>query len=191
MALPLEITFHNMERSDAVEARVREKVDYLAKLADRLTGCRVTVEAPHRHHQKGNTYQVRILLDMPQGQVIVSRDPGDANAHKDVFVAIRDAFDAAERQLKERREKLRGDVKTHEVPVQGRIGRLFPMQDYGFILTNDGREIYFHRNAVIGAAFDDLEPGRPVELVIFVGDGVAGPHASTVKPISAMSYRPQ
>ncbi|MGI9476745.1 MAG: HPF/RaiA family ribosome-associated protein [Hyphomicrobiaceae bacterium] len=103
MSLPLEITFHNMDRSDAVEARVREKIDHLAKLTDRMMNCRVTIEAPHKHHQKGNAYQVRILLDTPQGQVVVSRDPGDVHAHRDVYVAIRDAFDAAERQLKDRR----------------------------------------------------------------------------------------
>lgn len=189
MAMPLEITFHNMDHSDAVEARVREKVEHLEKISDRLTHCRVTIEAPHRHLRKGNTYHVRILLDAPQGQVAVSRDPGHAHAHEDVYVAIRDAFDAAERQLKQHRQKLRGDVKSHDVPLQGRIGGLFPIEDHGFIKTNDGREIYFHRNAVVDGSFDELEEGQVVELVVSHGDNGAGPHASTVKLISPMSYR--
>lgn len=189
MPLPLEIAFHNMDHSNAVETRVREKVGRLEKLSDRLTHCRVTIEAPHKHHRKGNTYRVRILLSAPQGQVAVSHDPGDAHAHEDIYVAIRDAFDAAERQLKDHRQKQRGDVKSHDVPLQGRVGRLFPIEDHGFIKTNDGREIYFHRNAVVEGSFDDLEADQTVELVVFHGDNEAGPHASTVKPISPMSYR--
>ena len=188
MDLPVEITFHNMDHSDAVEARVREKVERLEKLSDRLSHCRVTIEAPHKHHRKGNTYRVRILLSMPQGQVAVSRDPGDAHAHEDIYVAIRDAFHAAERQLKERRQKQRGDVKTHESPLQGRVGRLFPTEEHGFIVTNDGREIYFHRNAVVDGSLDDLKEGQTVELTIFHGDNEAGPHASTVKLIGPMRY---
>ena len=188
MRLPFDITYHNLDQSDAIEARVREKVEHLEKLHDRLTSCRVTIEAPHKHHRQGNTYQVRILLGMPQGQVAVSHDPGDRNAHEDIYLAIRDAFHAAERQLKDRRQKMRGDVKTHDVPLQGHVDRLVPIEDHGFITTNDGREIYFHRNAVVGASFDDLEKGQTVELVVFRGDSAIGPHASTVKLISPMSY---
>ncbi|MFP4539074.1 MAG: cold shock domain-containing protein [Dichotomicrobium sp.] len=97
----------------------------------------------------------------------------------------------AERQLKEYREKVRGDVKTHVPPLQGRIVRLFPDQDYGFISTTDGQEIFFHRNAVGDCEFDDLEKGQPVELALWSGDSDIGPHASTVRPIGAMEYDPE
>jgi len=189
MSPPLEITFHNMDHSDAVEGRVREKVERLEKLDERLTNCRITIEAPHKSHRKGNSYQVRILLDVPHGPIVVSHEPGDVHAHKDVYIAVRDAFHAAERQLKEHQQKLRGDIKTHDVPLQGRIAALSPMEDHGFITTNDGREIYFHRNAVVNASFDDLDVGQTVELVVFTGNSTMGPHASTVKLISPMSFR--
>ena len=189
MSLPLEIALHNMDKSDAVEARVREKSEHLERLDERLTSCRVTIEAPHKSHRKGNIYQVRIQLDVPHGPIVVSHEPGDVHAHKDVYLAIRDAFHAAERQLKEHQQKLRGDVKTHEVPLHGRISGLFPVEDHGFIKTNDGREIYFHRNAVVHASFEDLEVDQTVELVVFTGNSSMGPHASTVKLISPMSYR--
>ena len=116
MPLPFEIIFHNMDKSEAVEARVREKLAHLEDLHERLIHCRVTIEAPHKNHRRGNRYQVRILIDVPQGPVVVSHDPGDCHAHSDVYLAIRDAFHAAERQLKEHRKKLRGDVKTHASP---------------------------------------------------------------------------
>ena len=190
MNLPVEITFHNIDHSDAIEARVREKIERLAKLHDRLTSCRVTIEAPHKHHRKGNAYQVKVLLGVPQGQLAVTRDPGDVHAHEDVYVAIRDAFAAAERQLNAQKQKLRGDVKAHTAPLQGRVGRMFSNEDHGFVVTNDGREIYFHRHAVVEGSFDDLEEGQTVELVLFSGDSAKGPHASTVKPIRPMSYSP-
>lgn len=190
MQVPLELAFDNMEHSDAIEARVRKKVAHLDKLYDRLTSCRVTIEAPHKHHRQGNKYNVRIFLGVPQGQLLVNRDPGDFYAHEDVYVAIRDAFDAAERQLKKYHRKMRGDVKAHEAPLQGRVVRIFPEEDYGFIATNDGREIYFHRNAVVNGSFDDLEEEQAVELVVFRGDGAEGPHASTVRPIGRMKYDP-
>lgn len=117
MSLSYEIMFHNMDKSEAVEARVREKVAHLEELYERLTRCRVTIEAPHKNHRKGNRYQVRILLDVPHGPLVVSHGSGRNEAHKDVYLAIRDAFHAAERQLKEHSEKLRGDVKTHELPA--------------------------------------------------------------------------
>lgn len=190
MTVPLEIAFHNMDHSDAIETRVRERMERLARLHDRMTSCRVTIEAPHKRHQQGNRYQVRILIGAPQGQIAVTRDPGNMYAHEDVYVAIRDAFDAAERQVKALRQTLRGDVKTHDAPLQGRIARLFPLQDYGFIQTNDNREIYFHRNAVVDGSFDQLEEGQTVELVVFRGDSAQGPHASTVKLITPMSFNP-
>ena len=189
MSLPLEIIFHNMDKSEAVESRVREKSEHLEKLDERLISCRVTIEAPHKSHRKGNVYQVRIQLDVPHGPIVVSHEPGDVHAHKDVYLAIRDAFQAAERQLKDYRQKLRGDVKTHDVPLQGRIAALSPIEDHGFIATNDGREIYFHRNAMVDASFDDLEVGQTVELVVFTDNSTMGPHASTVKLIGRMRYR--
>jgi ribosomal subunit interface protein len=189
MSLPLEIIFHNMDKSDAVESRVREKSEHLEKLDERLISCRVTIEAPHKSHRKGNMYQVRIQLDVPHGPIVVSHEPGDVHAHKDVYLAIRDAFHAAERQLKDYRQKLRGDVKTHDVPLQGRITALSPIEDHGFIATNDGREIYFHRNAVVHASFDELDVGQTVELVVFTGNSTMGPHASTVKLIGPMRFR--
>jgi len=191
MEVPLELSFKNMEQSDAIKALVQEKVARLDSLYDRLTSCRVSVEAPHKQHRKGNQYHVRIFMGVPKGELVVSRDPGDVHAHEDLRIAIRDAFGAAERQLKEHARKFRGDVKAHVAPLQGRIVNIFPEQDYGFIGTTDHREIYFHRNAVVDAEFDDLDTGQTVELAIDFGDGVMTPHASTVKPINSLQFDPE
>lgn len=188
MDVPLEIAFHNLEQSDFVETRVRERVARLERYYDRINSCRVVVELPHKQHQKGNIYHIRIEVRVPGNELVVSRGPGDINAHQDVYVAIRDAFDAAERQLEEFSRKQRGDVKQHDLPLHGKVLRTFA--EHGFIATTDGREIYFHKNSVVEGEFEDIEQGQTVELVVAHGESPAGPQATTVRPIRPMQYVP-
>ena len=116
MQLPLEVRFHNLDRSDAVEAAVREAATKLERFADGITSCHVTIEGPHKHHQQGNLFAVRIDVRYAGGEVVASRDPSAHHAHEDVHVAIRDAIDAAARQLADYVRERRGDVKHREPP---------------------------------------------------------------------------
>ncbi len=178
MQIPVQITFRDVPPSEAVEAHIREKVAKLEKFFDHLMACRVVVEAPHRHHHKGRLYHVRIDLTIPGGELVVSRAHNDEHAHEDVYVAIRDAFDAARRQLQDHVRRRRGEVKVHEGPPHGRIARLVPAQDYGIIEDASGREIYFHRNSVIDEDFEHLEVGMEVWWSEEMGE--KGPKATTV-----------
>ncbi|UCH75918.1 MAG: HPF/RaiA family ribosome-associated protein [Rhodospirillales bacterium] len=180
-AIPVQITFRNMSPSEAVEANVREKAEKLERFSDHLMSCRVVIEAPHRHHHKGKLYHVRVDLGVVGGEIVVDREGPQDHAHEDVYVAIRDAFNATIRQLEDHERKRRGKVKTHEVPVHGRIVGM--SRDHGFIATSDGREIYFHRNSLIDGDFETLETGDEVRLVIHPGEGEKGPQASTVVPV--------
>jgi ribosomal subunit interface protein len=115
MQIPLQISFRNMDPSPAVEERIRKKAAKLERFHDRIIGCTVVVEAPHRHHHKGKLYSVRVDISVPGKDVVVDRaKPGD-HAHEDVYVAIRDAFNAATRRLEDQARKMRGSVKTHAV----------------------------------------------------------------------------
>ncbi|HEX7480328.1 MAG TPA: HPF/RaiA family ribosome-associated protein [Polyangiales bacterium] len=107
MQIPLEVAFKNVERSDAVEARIREKAQKLERFAEQITSCRVVVEAPHHHQHHGHTYDVRIDIHIPGQELVVSGDGSKNPAHADVYVAIRDAFDAAVRQLDDRAQRLK------------------------------------------------------------------------------------
>ena len=107
MQVPVEIVFHNVDRSPAVEAAVRERVAKLEQFSASITSCRVTVEAPHRHHQQGNLFAVRVDLHFPVGEAVVNRSPSENHAHEDVYVALRDAFKAARRQLQDHERRLR------------------------------------------------------------------------------------
>jgi ribosomal subunit interface protein len=179
MELPLQITFRNMPASPAIEQNIREKAARLDRFADHIMACRVIVEAPHRHHHQGKLYHVRIDITVPGNELIVSRDPGEHHAHADVYVAIRDAFDAALRQLEDHVRRRRGQTKSHETPLHGRVVRITPPAHHGFIEAADGREIYFHRNSVLDDGFDRLAVGTEVRFVEEPGD--EGPQASTVR----------
>lgn len=113
MDAPLEIRFHNLEPSSAMEAAIRERVERLDLVYSRLTRCLVSVEAPHKQHRKGNQYEVHIDLWVPGGHLAVTREPHrprDKYAHPDVYTAMRDAFDVAERQLLAYKDQINGEV---------------------------------------------------------------------------------
>jgi ribosome-associated translation inhibitor RaiA len=101
MPIPTSVSFHNMERSPALEHRILEKVQKLdERYSNRITSCRVSVQAPHHHRARGNLFDVRIDLHLPGVELVVNREGSAPNpAHSDVYVAMRDAFDAALRQV--------------------------------------------------------------------------------------------
>jgi ribosomal subunit interface protein len=178
MQVPLEIVFHNVDRSAAVEEAVRERVAKLEKFVHDIISCRVTIEAPHRHQQQGNLYAVRIDLRYPGSELVANRSPTADHAHEDVYVALRDAFKAARRQLQDYQRVRRGDVKPHKSPPHAVIANIDRARGCGRLRTPDGREIYFHRNSVVNADFDGLEPDMEVRFSEEAGD--EGPQASSV-----------
>lgn len=178
MKQPLQVNFRDIPPSDAVEVKIREKVAKLDEFYDRIMACKVMVEVPHGHHNKGKLYHVRIDLTVPNDEIVINRSPKDHHAHEDVYVAIRDAFSAARRKLQDFARKQRGDVKQHEVPPHGVISELVPYEDYGRILSSDGRDIYFHRNSLLDGDFDALEYGDKVRFSEVAGEN--GPQASSV-----------
>lgn len=186
MKITPEITFRGLPRSDALEADVRQKIEKLDRFFEHIMRCRVVLEAAHKHHHKGNLYHVRVTLNVPGRELVVSRNPEKHQAHEDPYVAVRDAFDAAQRQLEDYARELRGDIKTHELPAHGRIVELVPALDYGRIETRDGRLVYFHRNSVLSADFEKLKEGDEVRFAEEQGD--EGPQASTVRLIGKHDF---
>jgi ribosomal subunit interface protein len=181
MQLPLQIAFRNIDPSEAVEAYVRERAEKLDKFYDRIMACRVVIEVPHKHHHKGNLYRARIDLTVPDGELVFSREPSDEHGHEDIYVAIRDAFNGAQRQLEDYVRRRRGHIKTHEIPNHGRITELHVEDGFGRVQTPDGREIYFHQNSVVNAPFESLTPGTEVRFTEEAGE--SGPQASSVQVI--------
>jgi cold shock CspA family protein/ribosome-associated translation inhibitor RaiA len=182
MQVPLQITFEEIGHSDAIEARIREEADKLEQLYDRIISARVVVARPQHRQHKGDAYQIRIHLTLPDAaDIAVSRDPAVTSAHEDVYVTIRDAFKAARRQLQDVVRKRQGHVKEHEVSPHGVITALHSDTDHGFITAADGREVYFHRNCVEGGKFDQMRVGQEVRFSEEAGE--KGPQATFVRPI--------
>lgn len=107
MTTPVEITFNGVEKSEAIEARIAEKVAALERRFARMTHCRVVVEAPHRRSKLGKLFHVQIEIGVPgRAPVIVRSDREENHEHEDLSVALRDAFDATRRLLDEKAAKL-------------------------------------------------------------------------------------
>ncbi|KYF80022.1 hypothetical protein BE11_41520 [Sorangium cellulosum] len=117
MIIPAEVTFRNLERSDAIEAAVGERVAKLDRFYPRIMSCRVIVEASHRRARTaGIVYHVRVDLTVPGGELVGQYEPPPQRFHEDVYIAIREAFDQVRRELEDYARRQRGDVKAHEAP---------------------------------------------------------------------------
>jgi ribosomal subunit interface protein len=102
MAVIAETVFRNMEPSDAIKAKIADRMIWLERHHSRITHLRVTVEAPHRNHHKGKIYHIKITIGLPgRPDLAISHEREENHAHEDVYVAIRDAFEAARRRLDE------------------------------------------------------------------------------------------
>ena len=177
MQSPVQVTFRDIQPSPAVSAHIERRAGKLDTYFDRITKCHVVVEAPNHSHKHGPKYHVRIDLHVPGKELTISKNPEELK--DELAAAIDDAFGDAERALEEYARHTRHDRRnTHERPPHGTIAKLFTDRGYGFIQDDKEREIYFHRNSVLGASFDKLHVGSRVRFAEEDGDN--GPQASTV-----------
>jgi len=185
MQLPLQVVFRNMGHSPSIEEIIRKKVEKLEQIASNITSCRVVVEMPHHNHRKGNSYVVRIDITVPQKEIIASTESSLDPANKDFYAVLKQAFNAAARQLEDYTRERRRNVKTHEEQPHATVSKLFADDEFGFLATADGREIYFHANSVLDGKFAQLEIGSVVAFAEEMGE--KGPQASTVRLTRASS----
>lgn len=178
MTIYTEISFRDMEPSEALELQITKRVKKIEEIFSHVSACRVIIEAPHKHRIRGNLFHVRVDLSVPRKELIASRDIKVNIAHEQVDVALRDSFTAIKRQLEKHKEKLRVDYHIPDKLPTGVIQELFPYDDYGILVTSDGREIYFHRNSVVESDFDRLKVGDELRFKEELGE--KGPQASTV-----------
>lgn len=179
MEIPPEISFRNVEPSERHREKILKEIDKLERFHDRITRCRVVVEMPHRHAERGNLYHVGIRVTVPTTELVVSRDQGDRASHTDLDAAITDSFQTMRRQLEDCAEQLRGEQRKASQPVRsGKVVRLMPEEGYGFVRTPDGRDVYFHEDTLVSAELDDLNAQTPVRFTEEQGD--KGPQAREV-----------
>jgi len=116
MEQPLQISYRDFPKSEALEAVIRKKAAKLDQYYEKVMACRVIVEQPHKQHQQGNLFHIRIDLTVPGKELVVKRDPPRRQAHEDAYVTVNDAFNSMYRRLQDFARQQRGDVKRHEEP---------------------------------------------------------------------------
>ncbi len=114
MTNEFQVVFHNIDQSNAVNEAVQKRINKLERYCDQIITGRVVLDSPHNNHHKGKVYSVGLEIHTPTKEVRVNQEQHDNHAHEDLYVAIRDAFNAAERQLKSIDKKHRSS-KTHRL----------------------------------------------------------------------------
>ena len=127
MQSPIQITFRGIEHSEFIEDKIREKAKKLERYYPNILHCHVVIESEHHRHHQGNLFDIRIDISVPDKEIVISRKKHNNHAHENAYVAIRDAFDAARRQLEDYARIHRGDVKSHKASSRGsQAKRLLP-----------------------------------------------------------------
>jgi ribosome-associated translation inhibitor RaiA len=181
MQSPAQVSFRGFDPTPELRALVDKRIKELERYYNHITTLRVTVDHPHHNHHRQGHYHVIITLDVPGEQIIVDRSPERDDRQRKPGPAVRDAFDAARRQLQDYVRQLRGHVKLHDSgELTGTVASLPLGEDFGFIAGVDGAQVWFHRNSVDGD-FDALEIGRRVAYV--EGEALEGARAASVRPL--------
>lgn len=177
-----QISFRNIDPSDAVEDHVRRRIAELEEVYPRIISCEVVIEAPQKRKVSGREFTVRLKLGVPGRDIETSREVGRSGAAEDVNIAIHEAFDAARRILQDQDARLDPQHTKHHPPVvHGRIDRLFEGEGYGFIVADDGQEVYFERDNLTRDCWNELKVDARLRFRVEEGD--KGPYAMKVTPL--------
>ncbi len=183
-----QIEFQSLNPTQEVRDAIEKHVAELEQRWGRVTSCRVVLKGPGQRHRAGGLYDVHIHLALPDGrEVNVERTAPEDERRADLNFAVNNAFKRARRQLQDRARRTQGHVKRHDGPPIAAVARLDPSGEFGFLETNDGQEVYFHRNSVVGDGYSRLRVGARVTFVQELGE--KGAQASTVKPLGKHGLR--
>ena len=174
--MELRIESRNIEMTPEWQAEIEARMAQLEHGRDDLIHGRVTLTKNLHHRHADNVAEALVVVSLPGRHTITARK------HEQTFEeAIRSAFAAIQVELRKQRDRWAStESRVSAPPLRGVIAKLFPQEGYGFILQEDGDEVYFHRNAVHGLEFEALEDG--IEVSFNVEEGDKGPQATTVNP---------
>jgi hypothetical protein len=186
MQVPLEISYHNIKKSQAADDEIRAHVESLEEIYDRITSCRVRVDQRADNNNHTIPPVVRIELGIPgHKNLVVAHEPDHLQRKyqtPDLSNAIHEAFRIAERRLLDLKETRETETQTPaeggERRFLGQIAEVYPLKDHGFLMNKEGGLLYFHRNSVLFGDFDYLTRGAEVYYV--EEDGDTGPTAKKI-----------
>jgi ribosome-associated translation inhibitor RaiA len=186
MQVPVEISYHNIDKSLAADEAIRSHIAGLEEIYDRITSCRVRVDQRARSENHSIPPVVRIELGIPgRKNIVVAHEPEHLlrkYQSPDLYNAIHEAFRIAEREprdlksIRETNERIAS--QAGDLRFLGQVAEIYPLEDYGYLLNKDGALLYFHRNAILSGDFDYLVRGDQAYYVEETGD--TGPLAKKV-----------
>jgi len=187
MQIAPEIAFHNLPKSDWAEQEIRARIAKLEKIYDRLVTVRVRVDQRATNSHGTIPPVVHIEMGIPgRNDLVVSHEPDHLQQKfqsPDLHNAINEAFRIAEDQLAELKQQMKGRPKEAHHPYDrhlvGQVAERTPGEDFGFLMTNDGALLHFHRDSVVVGDFEKLSRGDEVMYVETMGD--LGPTATKVR----------
>lgn len=165
MQQPLQITFRDIPHSDAVEARIRDKISKIDTVYNRITSCKVVVEQVQKHQHQGKLHNVSIYVSLPGKELAVSHHPSE-----NLYIAIQGAMDVLREQLDSYRQRLNGETKDHGERLSGEVVRLMEDAGYGFIVDDEKNEYYFNLTHLVDIKFYQLQIGDKVRFLPAVGN---------------------
>jgi ribosome-associated translation inhibitor RaiA/cold shock CspA family protein len=187
MQVPVEIAFHNCQRTESVEDDIRGHIDRLEEIHPRLTACRVRVDQRNDNSQHTIPPVVRIEISVPgHKDIVVAHEPDHLQRkfqRPDIRNAINEAFRIAERRLSEAKDQRNDHTaaagREAALEFRGQVAEMPPGEEFGFLLTKEGGMLYFHRNSLLSGDFEALRRGDNVTYVEDLGD--TGPIATKVR----------
>lgn len=191
MEVPPEMAFRGVEPTDELKNRILDGIETLEGVYPNLISCRSMVADDTPDQTSGKNYRVRLEIGIPGKAVVVDRQHPDADERPTLVQTINEAFSIARKRLVKAKKLQRGETKVHELPPHGRVVRLLVDDTgvrYGFIENREGRQIYFHEEALVDLEYDDLEVGDEVRYAAAQGD--EGLQASTVAKLEPQEIGP-
>lgn len=192
MQVEPEIAFRDVPATEEYKSLILEGIDKLEKIYPNIISCRTVVADTTPSRRNGNIHRVRVEVAIPGNTIVVDPTDSEPGENRNVAQSIINAFDLARKRLQKAKELQAGDVKTRQLPPHGRVTRLL-MDDtgvrYGFLHSREGRQIYFHEEALVGVDYDELEVGDEVRYAAAEGD--KGLQASTVAPLDPDDIGPR
>ncbi len=192
MKIPPEITYSNLEKSEAIDYLVHEKIAKLEHICNYINSCHIAIEKIHDRPRAGSPYRVRIDLTVPPShQLVAEKNPGEDIQYEPLEAVIRETFHTMRHQLTKITQLQRASEQANRYPeaqeTTAFVTKLFRENSYGFLKTLDGREIYFHHNSILHNDFNRLEIGTGVDFSLEQGE--EGPRASTLKIVDKPGIR--
>ena len=180
MQTPLQVEIEGFQPSSHLNQLIDANLAKLERRYGRIISCRIAIRAPDAHHKMGEPYFVSVRIAIPGRRDISVKPPrtGQDPRQADANFAVGDAFRRADRQLRDQVCLLKGRPKLRPLEPAGKVLRIDAIGQFGFLESDDGREIYFHANSVLDGKFKRLKPGSRVRFHEEAGD--KGPQASTV-----------